>query len=51
MLFDRLFIILFAKYLLTFFINYGYQEKQPDNPDFIVSSLAESAKIILGEFT
>jgi D-glycero-D-manno-heptose 1,7-bisphosphate phosphatase len=35
----------------TFFINYGYQEKQPDHPDFIVSSLAEAAKIIIGEFS
>lgn len=34
----------------TFFINYGYQEKQPEFPDFIVSSLAEVAQIILGEF-
>ena len=34
----------------TFFINYGYQEKQPDFPDFIVSSLAEAAQIIIGEF-
>jgi len=35
----------------TFFINYGYQEKQPDCPDFIVSSLAEAAEIIIREFT
>lgn len=35
----------------TFFINYGYQEKQPDCPDFIVSSLAEAAEIIIGEFS
>jgi len=35
----------------TFFINYGYQEKQPDHPNFIVSSLAEAAKIIIGEFS
>lgn len=35
----------------TFFINYGYQEKQPDYPDFIVSSLAEAAEIIIGEFS
>lgn len=34
----------------TFFINYGYQEKQPDCPDFIVGSLAEAAEIIIGEF-
>lgn len=35
----------------TFFINYGYQEKQPDFPDFIVSSLAEASEIIIGEFS
>lgn len=35
----------------TFFINYGYQERQPDSPDFIVSSLAEAAEIIIGEFS
>lgn len=35
----------------TFFINYGYDEKQPDHPDFIVSSLAEAAEIIIGEFS
>lgn len=35
----------------TFFINYGYQEKQPNFPDFIVSSLAEAAEIIIGEFS
>jgi D-glycero-D-manno-heptose 1,7-bisphosphate phosphatase len=35
----------------TFFINYGYHEKQPDFPDFIVSSLAEAAEIIIGEFS
>ena len=35
----------------TFFINYGYHEKQPDCPDFIVSSLADAADIILGEFS
>jgi len=34
----------------TFFINYGYQERQPDFPDFIVKSLAEAADIIIGEF-
>jgi len=34
----------------TFFIDYGYQEKQPDCPDFIVASLAEAAEIIIGEF-
>lgn len=34
----------------TIFINYRYQEQQPDAPDFIVSSLFEAKKIILGEF-
>ena len=34
----------------TFFINYRYAEKKPDAPDFIVSSLFEAKKIILGEF-
>jgi D-glycero-D-manno-heptose 1,7-bisphosphate phosphatase len=34
----------------TFFINYRYAEKKPDAPDFIVSSLLEVKKIILGEF-
>ncbi len=34
----------------TFFINYRYDEKKPDAPDFIVSSLLEAKKIILGEF-
>lgn len=34
---------------ITFFINYKYKEKQPESPNFIVSSLAEAAKIIIGE--
>jgi D-glycero-D-manno-heptose 1,7-bisphosphate phosphatase len=34
----------------TFFINYSYAEQKPDAPDFIVSSLLEAKKIILGEF-
>lgn len=34
----------------TFFINNRYKEKQPDDPDFIVTSLLEVQKIILGEF-
>ncbi len=34
----------------TFFINYRYLEQKPDAPDFIVSSLFEAKKIILGEF-
>jgi D-glycero-D-manno-heptose 1,7-bisphosphate phosphatase len=34
----------------TFFINYRYSEPMPETPDFIVSSLLEAKKIILGEF-
>lgn len=34
----------------TFFINYRYSESPPDAPDFIVPSLLEAKKIILGEF-
>jgi D-glycero-D-manno-heptose 1,7-bisphosphate phosphatase len=34
----------------TFFINYRYDEKRPEAPDFIVSSLLEAKKIILEEF-
>jgi D-glycero-D-manno-heptose 1,7-bisphosphate phosphatase len=34
----------------TFFINYRYAEQKPGAPDFIVSSLLEAKKIILGEF-
>lgn len=34
----------------SFFINYRYLEAQPEAPDFIVSSLAEAERIILGEF-
>lgn len=34
----------------TFFINYRYMEKPPEAPDFIVASLIEAKKIILGEF-
>jgi D-glycero-D-manno-heptose 1,7-bisphosphate phosphatase len=34
----------------TFFINYRYAEQQPVSPDFIVKSLLEAQKIILGEF-
>jgi D-glycero-D-manno-heptose 1,7-bisphosphate phosphatase len=34
----------------TFFINYQYSERTPETPDFIVSSLLEAKKIILGEF-
>jgi len=33
----------------TFFIDYGYSEKQPDAVDFRVRSLDEAAKIILGD--
>ncbi len=34
----------------TFFINYRYNEQQPEMPDFIISSLVEAKKIILEEF-
>jgi D-glycero-D-manno-heptose 1,7-bisphosphate phosphatase len=34
----------------TFFINYSYLEQRPDAPSYIVSSLHEVQKIILGEF-
>lgn len=34
----------------TFFINYRYEEKVPETPDFIISSLTEAKKIILEEF-
>lgn len=34
----------------TFFINYRYNEQQPETPNFIVSSLLEAQKIILEEF-
>jgi len=34
----------------TFFINYGYKEKQPDKPNYVVSSLNEASEIIIGEF-
>jgi len=33
----------------TFFINYDYLEKKPIAPSFIVSSLLEATKVILGE--
>lgn len=33
----------------TFFINYGYKERQPASPDFIVESLLHAAKVITGE--
>jgi len=33
----------------TIFIDYGYSEKQPQNADFRVQSLAEAANIILGK--
>lgn len=35
----------------TFFINYHYEEKQPEVSDFIVSSLSEVESIILKEFS
>ena len=31
----------------TIFIDYGYQERRPDGPDHVVSSLSEAAEIIL----
>ena len=34
----------------TFFIDYGYDEKQPEMPDFIVTSLLEVEEIILRKF-
>jgi D-glycero-D-manno-heptose 1,7-bisphosphate phosphatase len=34
----------------TFFINYHYAEQKPDAPDFIVSSLMDVEKIILGGY-
>lgn len=34
----------------TFFINYHYEEKRPEMPDFIVPSLLEAKNIILGQF-
>lgn len=34
----------------TFFINYHYNEQQPDAPNFIISSLEDAQKIILEEF-
>lgn len=33
----------------TIFVDYGYDEKQPDVPDFTVTSLLEASKIILRE--
>jgi len=33
----------------TVFIDYGYRERQPDNPTFRASSLADAARIILEE--
>lgn len=33
----------------TIFIDYGYEEKQPDNYELKVKSLAEASKFILGE--
>ena len=35
----------------TFFIDYGYAEKQPESFDYRVRSLGEAARIILGEMT
>jgi D-glycero-D-manno-heptose 1,7-bisphosphate phosphatase len=33
----------------TVFIDYGYRERQPDNPDFRAASLADAAQIIIKE--
>lgn len=33
----------------TFFIDYGYNEQQPNHPDFVVKSLLEAGAIILNE--
>lgn len=33
----------------TIFIDYGYTEKQPEAPDYRVSSLSEAADVILGK--
>lgn len=33
----------------TFFIDYGYAEQQPHNPDFVVKSIVEAGEIILNE--
>lgn len=33
----------------TLFINYGYNEEQPESSDYIVGSLFEAANLILGE--
>ena len=41
--------IICSKPKQTFFINYGYEEKKPNMPDFIVASLSDVEKIILGE--
>ena len=32
----------------TLFIDYGYREPSPENPDFVVGSLVEAGQIILG---
>jgi D-glycero-D-manno-heptose 1,7-bisphosphate phosphatase len=34
----------------TFFVNFRYTEQQPEMPDFIVASLLEAQKSIIGEF-
>lgn len=33
----------------TIFIDYGYDEKQPESYDYVTTSLSEASKIILGE--
>jgi D-glycero-D-manno-heptose 1,7-bisphosphate phosphatase len=32
----------------TFFVDYRYDERRPDAPDYVVASLAEAAEIIIG---
>ena len=34
----------------TFFIDYAYNERRPDNPDYIVKNLTEASHIILKEY-
>ncbi len=32
----------------TLFIDYGYREQSPENPDFVIGSVVEASEIILG---
>ncbi len=32
----------------TFFVDYGYRQEGPNEPDYVVPSLAEAAEIVLG---